>query len=376
MRRSYLLIPHAPATRLKTRADELAFGLAKNGHPVEIYQRKKMENGKSLAEKISWHAREALRGVRSEKLNENIHQVFPPTLHHTSPLQRKLDLFAAYLLQQRGNDVTVSSAFGGPSLPPLGKRGTFIYDYVDDHASGWRHAGEIRLANRVEKFVAKEIANADLVISSSLYLVNEAKEKFGRNSLYVPNGANVELIRSHERNRGGQEENSIRALYMGGLDYFVNLQWPLEAMEGLREQGVNLEFWIVGDGPAIKNRTFPHWVKILGFQKPEKIPEILSQVDIGILPFLLNPFTDAALPLKILEYGAARLPTVSSPLSELKFQKFPWVRFADGDSKSWELELGHACEMIKEKVWQSDWDPIVENFSWQKIAANLDQALP
>jgi glycosyltransferase involved in cell wall biosynthesis len=376
---SYLFIPHAPATRLKTRADELSRALAAQGHEVEIMRRRPPHTAAAVADKLLWHAGELFRGVHvSAGEPKGAEDIFPPTLHHASAAQRLFDRYlVSPLLQRRAQEVTVSSAFGGPSFPGAGARTTLVYDYVDDHASGWRNAGHEQFARTVDRFVARELSQADHVIASSSVQVEEVRRRYGRIATYVPNGANVPAIRAAIRAQSPREPGApLRVLYMGGLDYFVNLEWPLAAIEHLRARGLEAELWIAGEGPALAKHSLPPWAHALGFFPPAEIPALLSRADLGIVPFSLNTFTHAALPLKVLEYGAARLLTVSSPLAELQQQRLPWVRFAAPDSASWCAALESAAEEALATRWNLAWDEIADEFCWSHIAARLDAVVP
>ena len=55
----------------------------------------------------------------------------------------------------------------------------------------------------------------------------------------------------------------------------------------------------------------------LGARPYEQLPAYCKGFDVGLVPFVINDLTRAALPIKLREYLAAGLPVVSTPLPEL-----------------------------------------------------------
>jgi glycosyltransferase involved in cell wall biosynthesis len=64
-------------------------------------------------------------------------------------------------------------------------------------------------------------------------------------------------------------------------------------------------------------------VEFMGEIGRERVPEVLARFDVATIPFLLNPLTVAADPIKLYEYLSAGLPVVSSRLPETeRFARF------------------------------------------------------
>ena len=97
----------------------------------------------------------------------------------------------------------------------------------------------------------------------------------------------------------------------------------------------------------------------------------MNTFDVGLVPFTLSPFTDAALPLKVLENGAARKLCVSSPLAELRHHQFPWVTLVDLDERKWASAIADALR----REWHLKWDTIVDQYEWRDIAKRLMQVI-
>lgn len=359
-----LIIPHAPATPLRTRAGELARALASEGHEVEIFKRNLQPSGLSLAGKLRWHATEAFTLPVTEEIAPGVKAITAPALHRGGRMVNLANRLASELLRRRKYDLIVTEAYDGLIIRRIA--GTkLVYDLVDDHAAGWLHAGRADIAEKTEKHVERQIYEADQVIASGHLLGELCSSRYGKKADLVFNGADVGRIRAALRDTTLPSDPVIG--YVGGLDEFVRIDLVVGAVERLRKSAPALELVVVGDGPAIRGKTFPTWVKCLGFKPAPEIPGILGGFTVGIVPFELSPFTDAALPLKVLEYGAARRVSVSSPLKELQHHRLPWVIFSDLTEDSWADALNQALSMN----WSPAWDSIVDRYDWRAGARHL-----
>lgn len=61
-------------------------------------------------------------------------------------------------------------------------------------------------------------------------------------------------------------------------------------------------------------------VHFLGYKSYQDLPSYLRGMQVGILPSLINKYTDSMFPMKYYEYLAAGLPVVASPLNALRDQ--------------------------------------------------------
>jgi len=96
--------------------------------------------------------------------------------------------------------------------------------------------------------------------------------------------------------------------------------FDLELMQYIAEQRPNYSFVLLGgvfdmDVSALEN--LPN-VKLLGQQPYETMPQYLYHFDVCLIPFLINPITEATDPVKVYEYMCAGKPVVSVALPELE----------------------------------------------------------
>lgn len=92
--------------------------------------------------------------------------------------------------------------------------------------------------------------------------------------------------------------------------------------EVLNPLGGDAEFVFVGpekDGPRLREIFgLCRDVRTLGFYALNALPQVLSELDIGIVPLELNPFNEAKSWLKGLELAAVGVPVIASPTSEYR----------------------------------------------------------
>lgn len=357
-----LLVPHAPSTGLRTRAGELARALASLGCEVDIFRRSVQPRGLTFSAKLKWHYTEMFSGPRTDYIEDRLCSVKFPTAHRVTLLMALTNRWTASMIRRLKYDVIISSAYSGFIL----RRGRekLIYDIVDDHSEGEKAAGNPAAAITADTFMKRQVDEADLLIASSRMLVEFASKRFGREAIWIPNGADVARIR-----RAVQRDSQTRVQvgYVGGLDKFVRIDVVVRAIERVRRKGTDVEFTIVGDGPALNGIPDLPWIHRIGPCPPDEICNYLKTFRVGVVPFSLSPFTNAALPLKVFEYGAARTITISSPLEELKRTELSWVVLAELNEVAW----ANALEKALQTEWRKEWDDVADLYDWKAIAKCL-----
>jgi glycosyltransferase involved in cell wall biosynthesis len=58
-------------------------------------------------------------------------------------------------------------------------------------------------------------------------------------------------------------------------------------------------------------------IRLLGSQPYQALPELLAQVDVAMIPFMIDDLIKATSPIKLYEYLAAGLPVISTPMPEV-----------------------------------------------------------
>ncbi|MDA8216667.1 MAG: glycosyltransferase [Dehalococcoidales bacterium] len=258
-----------------------------------------------------------------------------------SPLLRRLNygLYARYVRQVvRRYDVdTVVSTFVTP--PPVARR--LVFDLFDDNSSYWRDTvGNPAYAAEIDRIEAAYIERADAVAAISSVLCDKAAAQLPppqRHKVHlIPNGIDLARYETGDgqsiRQKLGLADYKVVGL-ISALGEFTGLLRLVEAFRVMDDDEVAL--LVVGSGPYLEPAR--RRAKELGLSRVvftgqvpfSQIPGYYRALDVGLLPFDKTPFTDAACPIKLLEYSAAGKVVVSTDLTEVRRMGFPNVVFAD-----------------------------------------------
>ena len=375
-----LFIPHYCSEHIKTRSLELAKSLAKD---CEVYYLNwqmypDAENG--LPSKLISRVRTDLDNLFrrfSVETREGVHHVWSPVAQSSILTRlgaRKLltglnQLIIRRLLRALRIKLVINAHEFLFPLPD-GWNGTYVYDVVDDTIG--------QLANRRERTAAQavrtEAAKAALTTTISLTLCDKLQRLFGIQAHYSPNGANVSEFesvtgtdRSEVRRRYGLEGNWVIG-FIGNHAKFSGLSFLCETFARLHRVAPTTRLFVVGpvDRKFERHRSAPGTVWT-GPVPPKQIAKYFSAVDVGVLPFEKCPLTDAALPIKVVEYGAARKLVVASALDELKRLGLPHVVLLDASPEAW---LG-ALAAARTRTWEPRWDPVIRRYEWDAVAKDM-----
>ncbi len=139
-------------------------------------------------------------------------------------------------------------------------------------------------------------------------------------------------------------EGPLRMLYTGILGGNRGLPQVLDAMDLLREEGIELEFHLVGEGAEraglearadelrLRDRVVFH-----GWQPQTELSNFIADCDFCVIPHEPNEHVDTTLPNKIFEFMAASKACIVSsvrPLANLAREWDCGLIFTYGDPKS------------------------------------------
>jgi glycosyltransferase involved in cell wall biosynthesis len=136
------------------------------------------------------------------------------------------------------------------------------------------------------------------------------------------------------------------------------------------------DWQIVLVGPVVKidpaNLPRANNIHYMGQRTYEQLPQFLAGWDVCLLPFALNESTKFISPTKVLEYMAAELPSVSTPITDVKVPYGDVVAIADTPEK-----FIAACERMlamsdeQQATLKERMRAIVANTSWDKTATSM-----
>jgi glycosyltransferase involved in cell wall biosynthesis len=220
---------------------------------------------------------------------------------------------------------------------------------------------------------AAYIANSDLVLCTSRVLV-ERLQSFGKKGVYVPNGVSTNRIARGDRDRTrarlglqGKRVVSLIGLTSSPSLFFV------DALALAARQAPDIVFLVVGGGDLLRPiearcRSVGLPFVATGWVPNNNIADYFAATDLGLYAGDSNPYFDAACPIKVLEYTAARRPVVATDLKELRRIAFPNVRLSPPDPERFASAI---TASLRQPTEFGD----VSEFEWPRLAHTVRQTL-
>lgn len=180
-------------------------------------------------------------------------------------------------------------------------------------------------SSKAHYFTGRLAKKSIFCVAASRFLRDFLLE-FNKNVYYVPSGVDTSLFSpainpSHEKELIFSWVGTFHK-----MEYIENIAFALECFSILRKKYSVIFFDIVGDGiykdellRAVARYNDPH-IRLLGWLPPDRIPEYLSAVDIGLFPAVGDTkFNRAKSPTKLFEYMAMGKPVVASSIGEAPY---------------------------------------------------------
>lgn len=190
---------------------------------------------------------------------------------------------------------------------------------------------------------------ASAVLAASPFLADRAAQ-YCRPVALVPNGVDLALLRMSQasgvRLRVALGLGPVPVVSLIGLTASPSLYF-VDAVARLVAQGQPAVFLAVGEGSlkgAIAARAAALGVRAIlpGWVPPQEIAGYFGATDVGLYPGEDTPYFHAALPLKVLEYGAAGKPVVSTPVDAYDRLGLSHVRVAPPTAAAFARAMGEA----------------------------------
>lgn len=312
---------------------------------------------------------------------DGLHWVHMPYLLAPYPLCQRFNRsqLGQFIRQQNIRAVISANAYHFSVPKRSHKDVLYLYDVVDDHLSP--QSGP--LWQRTRLFTLAECRKADRILTISHALQDTLAEEGFKNTVRIPNGVDFSAFQDVSpeavqavRDRYGLQDRFVIG-YIGNHGWWSGLRFLMDAFDRVRETLPHACLMIVGPGeelPALRKKAGSrNDVVLTGPVPPPEVAAYFHASSLGVLPFELNPFTHHALPLKILEYGAARKRVLATPLKELSTLALPHVSLLEPDPDIWAEAL--IREARQPTPWQPGWDAVIQDYDWPRLLAPLRDLL-
>lgn len=188
----------------------------------------------------------------------------------------------------------------------LGER-TSVYFVIDDYATlPYVSAGLIAPHER------RMLDKVDAVVATARALVERKRPRSGRVH-YLPQGVNHAHFAT-PRPIPAELAALPRPIlgFAGGVSECVDVPLLLSLADRMPGASIVLVGPVTIDAAPLARPN----IHLLGNRPYAELPAYVQAFDVGLIPYVLNDWTLAVDPLKLLEYLAAGLPVVTTPLPE------------------------------------------------------------
>jgi glycosyltransferase involved in cell wall biosynthesis len=189
----------------------------------------------------------------------------------------------------------------------------------------------------------------------------------------VPNGVHLKTFQA----AAGTQIAALRARlgladryvisYIGTASH-IDRQFVLELAGLLADRMPDATLMVVGPGIASRGN-----IVATDFVHPADVHAYFLASDLGLCPAPQpeSNFIYHAVPLKVVQYGAARKFVLSVPNLWLEENSFPNVQMAPLDAAEW------ADRIVKLRAlrWEPAWDEIWNRFDWDSVARPVVEAV-
>lgn len=228
------------------------------------------------------------------------------------------------IIKEFSIDVLYSATFLRELTPVV--KVPLIYDFVDNHLAYFRiyRHNLVRELFGVDWSVNYQLSRASHVLAVSNYLVHMTK-KINSHVTLLPNFVDLTLFQSVKpavwlKRLFGDKKIYVAVGNHGKWSGLKRLMYAFHILT-TRYPDFKCVLVIVGHGSEVeparrlaRNLSIHDKVHFTGYYLRKAIPSLLAACDVGLIPFDQNEYTDAAFPIKLLEYSAAGKPVVSTPL--------------------------------------------------------------
>jgi len=178
-------------------------------------------------------------------------------------------------------------------------------------------------------------------------------------------------------------DGKIRLVYHGLIDKERGINNIIDLGDRLCLDNDNFEILIFGQGNYFKRinqqKIGRPWLKILGRQEYEKVPQLIKECHIGLLPLPDSYQWSFSSPLKLFEYAASGLNVIATDIRcHRDLGERSWIKLVDPENFAEE-----SCNAIIEILEESNWkensekarEDAINNFSWDFVTNQIEDII-
>jgi len=239
-----------------------------------------------------------------------------------------------------------------------------FYDFLDD-TSGFPKVKKI--ANLLKEKEEKIIKKTQKIFVSSNYFSEKLGKRFPGKVIFVPNGVNLPDFSQALREKPAELNNLAEPVigFYGAISDWVDL----DLLEYLLKEKKELNIVMIGpvdtDISRFKNNQQIHF---FGKKPYQELQKYLSFIEIWIIPFCQNEFTETVNPVKAYEYLAAGKKVVSTYLPELKPFESEILITKTKEEFLAKIEI---CLKSNNKNKTANLQKRLEEYSWPNLARKI-----
>ncbi|MDD5281429.1 MAG: glycosyltransferase [Candidatus Omnitrophica bacterium] len=174
------------------------------------------------------------------------------------------------------------------------------------------------------EFLTRGICGYANVCTTASMFLKEYFGKFSRKIYYLPTGVDTDLFKPQP---DIHNDSAVRFSWVGTIyhrEMYENVRFILDCFSVLAKQHENIFLYLAGSGSYFKDifeqaksLFCADRIAISSWIHPDKMPDYLSHMDIGLLPLIQDSkFNQAKSPTKLFEYMALAKPVVASKMGE------------------------------------------------------------
>lgn len=219
-----------------------------------------------------------------------------------------------------------------------------VYDARDD----WEEFEKIGMARWYDKNVEKYIINAcDAAMATSKTLQAKLQNyTTSKTILFCPNAYDKDFVKDKNISRKYKNNSNKIAGYFGHL---TDKWFDWSSLKKVAKRMPEWDFEIIGHG-EINRHSLPPNVKLLGKKGHSEINKIAARWDVAMIVFKINKLSQAVDPIKIYEYLALELPTVTFTMPQI--HDYPYVYPCNSVEEFIKnLQLASEIEPKRKVIW-------------------------